>query len=65
MFDRQILIKEIEMLPNDFIDDIYNYVTFLKHFKCKTQLNAVTLASEHSLAKEWLSPEEDRAWADL
>ncbi|MCL1882341.1 MAG: type II toxin-antitoxin system RelB/DinJ family antitoxin [Defluviitaleaceae bacterium] len=25
----------------------------------------ITLASEHTLAKEWLSPEEDSAWANL
>jgi addiction module RelB/DinJ family antitoxin len=25
----------------------------------------ITLASEKSLAKDWLSPEEDAAWADL
>ena len=25
----------------------------------------ITLASEYSLAKEWLSPEEDSAWANL
>ena len=25
----------------------------------------ITLASEHALAKEWLSPEEDSAWANL
>ena len=27
--------------------------------------NDITLASEASLAKIWLSPEEDEAWADL
>ena len=26
---------------------------------------SLTLASEAALAKEWLSPEEDSAWADL
>jgi len=25
----------------------------------------ITLASEHALAKEWLTPEEDSAWANL
>ena len=25
----------------------------------------ITLASENALAKDWLSPEEDSAWADL
>jgi len=26
---------------------------------------SITLASEKALAKEWLTPEEDSAWADL
>lgn len=26
---------------------------------------SITLASERALAKDWLSPEEDSAWADL
>jgi len=26
---------------------------------------SITLASENALAKEWLTPEEDSAWADL
>ncbi len=25
----------------------------------------IALASEHALAKDWLRPEEDEAWADL
>ena len=28
-------------------------------------INDITLASEQSLAKVWLSPTEDEAWADL
>ena len=27
--------------------------------------NNITLASESALAKDWLSPEEDNAWANL
>jgi len=29
------------------------------------KLNETTLASESALAKDWLSPEEDSAWANL
>ena len=31
----------------------------------KRQLKDITLASEKVLAKDWLSSEEDSAWADL
>lgn len=28
-------------------------------------ISEINLISEHSLAKEWLTPEEDEAWKDL
>ena len=34
------------------------------HVTAKRQ-NNITLASESALAKDWLSPEEDSAWANL
>jgi hypothetical protein len=63
MSSKQILIKEIESLPLNVIDEVYQYVSFLK-FKTKLPED-ITLASEKSLAKDWLLPEEDAAWANL
>jgi len=35
-------------------------------FQVTTQKpKSITIASENALAKEWLSPEEDSAWANL
>jgi len=34
-------------------------------FVQKPSVDDITLASENVLAKDWLSPEEDLAWADL
>jgi hypothetical protein len=65
MINKQILIKEIETLPSDFIDEVYRYVSFLKYCKEKIKLDEITLASEPSLAKDWLLPEEDVAWVNL
>jgi len=58
-----MLIREIEALPPHIIDEVYTYAMYLK---TKTRkIDAITLASEAVLAKDWLSPEEDAAWADL
>ena len=65
MTSRQDLIKEVETLPFDFIDEAYHYISFLKQLKKHIKIDDITLASEQSLAKEWLLPEEDEAWADL
>ena len=31
----------------------------------KNKIDEMTLMSEQSLAKDWLTPEEDKAWHDL
>ena len=33
--------------------------------KPKKLISEIALISEHSLSKEWLTPEEDEAWKDL
>ena len=63
MADRSTLIKEIETLPPHFINEVFTFIGYLKMKIVKN--NDVTFASESALAKEWLLPEEDAAWADL
>ncbi|MCL2095977.1 MAG: DUF2281 domain-containing protein [Oscillospiraceae bacterium] len=65
MTSKQDLIKEIESLPYNFVDEAYRYISFLKQFKNKVKAVDITLASEQSLAEEWLLPEEDNAWENL
>ncbi|MCL2593823.1 MAG: DUF2281 domain-containing protein [Defluviitaleaceae bacterium] len=63
MSEKQLLIKEIESLPNKFVTEVYKYISFLKYSDKK--IDDITLISENALAKEWLLPEEDEVWADL
>ena len=63
MTNKQVLIREIEALPPQIIEEVYNYVSFLKIQKINVA--DITVASEKSLAKDWLLPEEDLVWADL
>ena len=65
MINKKALIEEIETLPSYFIDEIYHYVSFLKKAKMQIETNEITIASEAALAKDWLLPEEEAAWADL
>ena len=65
MISRQVLLKEIESLPSDYINEVYHYISFLKLFGSSNEPADILLASEQSLTKEWLLPEEDTAWADL
>jgi len=63
MSSKQALFNEIETLPKNIVDDVFQYVLFLK--QRSVMANDITLASEVSLAKDWQKPEEDSAWADL
>ena len=63
MADKNTLIKEIETLPPHFIDEVFTFIGYLKTKIVKN--NDISLASESALAKDWLLPEEDAAWANL
>jgi hypothetical protein len=64
MVDRRILIQEIETLPPDMMEKLSDYIGYLKSKKRKLP-DSLAAASESALAKEWLLPAEDEAWADL
>ena len=66
MSTKQLLIKEIEALPSHLLEEIYDFVNFLKIKKIQDSENSdVLFASERVLANDWLLPEEDAAWASL
>ncbi|HET6248539.1 MAG TPA: hypothetical protein VFE47_12630 [Tepidisphaeraceae bacterium] len=60
---KEMLIEEIEQAPADVLGEVLDFVRFLRtkgHDRHET-----AIASESSLAKDWLLPEEDDAWRDL
>jgi len=61
--EEQVLI-ELKQVPAKMIDEVLDFVKFLKE-KHKEQENTTYIASESSLMKDWLTPEEDEAWQDL
>jgi hypothetical protein len=62
--NRKQLIQEIEQMPEPLLDEIHDFVGFLKTKVARTRMDNA-LASESSLKKDWLSSEEEAAWRDL
>lgn len=70
---KQQIIEEIEYIPEPLLNEIVDFIQFLKnkHLSQKTlemeEINQqeTALLSESSLAKDWLSKEEDEAWKHL
>lgn len=62
--NKDLLIKEIEKMPEPFIDEIYDFVSYLKTRIIKEKMETA-IASESSLQKDWLDAKEDAAWQNL
>ena len=60
MSKKELLIREIEQVPEPFLDEVLDFVHFLKTKIIREKLD-ITIVSESSLKKDWLRPEEDEA----
>jgi len=61
-----MLIREIEQLPPQCVTEVYNFVSYIKVKQTQeSNENNTHFASENVLARDWLLPEEDAAWANL
>ena len=64
MSTKEILMNEIEEVPEPFLAEVLDFVLFLKARLAREKLD-MAIVSESSLSKDWLKPEEDQAWRDL
>ena len=64
MTKKELLINEIEYLPEPLLDEILDFVHFIKT-KAISEGALTAFASESSLKKDWLVKEEDEAWVSL
>jgi hypothetical protein len=63
MSKKDIIVQELESVREEDFDTSLGFVHSLK---CRNAEEAASaLLAESSLMKDWLSPEEDAAWADL
>lgn len=64
MSKKELLINEIEQVPEPLLDEVLDFVHFLKSKLLKERLDTA-IASESSLGKDWLRQEEEQAWQSL
>ncbi len=64
METKELIKKEIEVFPEPYLEEILDFIRFLKGKASKKGMETAIL-SEEMLAKEWSRPEEDEAWKNL
>jgi hypothetical protein len=64
MANHAVLFREIENLPPSCIEEVVDFVSWIKHRKL-SQIPETMLLSESALSTDWDTPEEDEAWANL
>jgi hypothetical protein len=64
MSQTEVLLTELQKLPAGFLPEVIDFVQFLQQRKKKI-IPETMLMGEASLAREWDTPEEDKAWANL
>jgi len=64
MTKRESLLREIDQVPDSVLDEVADFVHYLRTRIARDGM-ATAVASESSLKKDWLRPEEDEAWQDL
>ncbi len=61
---KDLLLKEVDNIPEFILEEVWNFLQFLKFKHNKDKLET-SLLSESSLEKDWLKLEEDEAWQNL
>ncbi|MFM5993722.1 MAG: DUF2281 domain-containing protein [Dolichospermum sp.] len=62
---KEQITQELEKLPEPVLQEVFDFVQFLRTKQQQKQMLEITIMSESSLAKDWLKPEEDAAWQNL
>ena len=64
MTTQELLIQEISTTPEPILTEVYQYLRYLKTEGSADRFDGLT-ASHSALSKDWDTPEEDAAWANL
>jgi len=66
MENKEKIQHYLEQLPDNYLNEVIEYLRFLQ-FKSENKISdqSSMFLSERSLAKDWLTPEEDEAWKNL
>jgi len=61
---KELLLQEVENIPEFILEEVWDFLQFLKVKYDKNKLES-SLLSESALQKDWLKSEEDEAWQNL
>ncbi len=61
---KELVLKEIEKVPDEYLAEVLDFIRFLES-KALEERIATAIESETSLQKDWLRPEEEKAWQNL
>lgn len=61
---REKVEQELLSLPEEMLDEVYEYMQFLQYKHKKDSSMQTAYASEKVLGKDWNTPEEE-AWQNL
>ena len=61
----ELLHKELDQTPDEILIEVYRYLRYLKSRSSEEEAFNGLVLSETALSKDWNTPEEDRAWANL
>ena len=61
---KEVILKEIERIPEQYLAEMLDFIRFLE-IKAMEERMETAIVSETSLEKDWLRPEENEAWQDL
>lgn len=62
---KEQLIEEIEKTSDSTLQEVLDFLLFIKSRELQQEQLDISLLSEPSLAEDWLTPEEDEAWQHL
>lgn len=65
MTTRELLLREIPQTPEPILVEVYHYLRYLKSLPAEADRFDGLAASQAVLARDWNTPEEDAAWANL
>lgn len=63
MTTRELIEREVASLPESLQREVFDFARFLRQRE-EESFNGLRV-SESALAREWNTPEEDAAWANL
>ncbi|MBW4440278.1 MAG: DUF2281 domain-containing protein [Plectolyngbya sp. WJT66-NPBG17] len=64
MQSKELLLHEIDEIPDFLIEEVLDFVQLLKSKHLQNKLE-ISVMSESALAEDWLRLGEDEAWREL